>query len=576
MHIERVPNRNSPPAVLLRQSYREGGKVRKRTLANLSKLPDETVEGLRILLKGGQAIKNLEDAFEIIRSRPHGHVAAVLGSLRKIGLEQIISADPTRERNLVVAMIVARIIDPSSKLATCRGLNPETCTSTLGELLGVARADSDELYAAMDWLLEQQSCIEQSLAKKHLTEGTLVLYDVSSTYFEGETCPLAQFGYSRDGKKGKLQIIFGLLCNAQGCPVAVEVFEGNIADSTTLATQIEKVRTRFGIKRVVFVGDRGILTEARINQELKTVEGLDWITALRAPQIRQLVEQEYLQLSLFDERDLAEISSPDYPGERLIACRNPLLAAERASNREALLQATEIELDKIVAAVQREKRPLKGAANIGLRVGKILNRFKMAKHFRLEITDNSFRYERDTRNIGAEAALDGIYVIRTSVSHELFDSPETVRAYKSLSTVERAFRSYKTVDLKVRPIYHRLAVRVRAHVFLCMLAYYVEWHMRSVLATLLFDDDEQVCPQVQGGSPVAPASRSPHALSKTHSKRTEDNFPVHSFGTLLADLATIVKNRVQPKLSKAEVTFDKITCPTPLQQKALDLLGVPL
>lgn len=576
MHIERVPNRNSPPAVLLRQSYREGGKVRKRTLANLSKLPDEAVEGLRILLKGGQAIQKLEDAFEIIRTRPHGHVAAVLGTIRKIGLEQIIAAQPTRERNLVVAMIVARIIDPSSKLATCRGLNPETCTSTLGELLGVARADSDELYAAMDWLLEQQSSIEQSLAQKHLTEGTLVLYDVSSTYFEGETCSLAQFGYSRDGKKGKLQIIFGLLCNAQGCPVAVEVFEGNIADSTTLATQIEKVRTRFGIKRVVFVGDRGILTEARINQELRTVEGLDWITALRAPQIRQLVEQEYLQLSLFDERDLAEISSPDYPGERLIACRNPLLAAERAKNREELLQATELELDKIVAAVQREKRPLKGAANIGLRVGKILNRFKMAKHFRLEITDNSFRYERDIGNIGVEAALDGIYVIRTSVTHELFDSPQTVRAYKSLSTVERAFRSYKTVDLKVRPIHHRLAVRVRAHVFLCMLAYYVEWHMRSVLATLLFDDEQQVCLQVQARSPVAPASRSPHALKKTHSKRTEDNFPVHSFGTLLADLATIAKNRVQPKLSKLEVTFDKITCPTRLQQKALDLLDVSL
>ena len=576
MHIERVPNRNSPPAVLLRQSYREGGKVRKRTLANLSKLPDETVQGLRILLKGGQAIQKLEDAFEIIRSRPHGHVAAVLGTLRKIGLEQIISADPTRERNLVVAMIVARIIGPNSKLATGRGLNPETCTSTLGELLGVARADSDELYAAMDWLLEQQGSIEQSLANKHLAEGTLVLYDVSSTYFEGETCPLAQFGYSRDGKKGKLQIIFGLLCNAQGCPVAVEVFEGNIADSTTLATQIEKVRTRFGIERVVFVGDRGILTQARINQELKTVEGLDWITALRAPQIRQLVEQEYLQLSLFDERDLAEISSPDYPGERLIACRNPLLAAERTKNREELLQATELELDKIVAAVQREKRPLKGAANIGLRVGKVLNRFKMAKHFRLEITENGFNYERDTVHIAAEAALDGIYVIRTSVSHELFEAGETVRAYKSFSTVERAFRSYKTVDLKVRPIHHRLAVRVRAHVFLCMLAYYVEWHMRSVLATLLFDDEQQLYSRLPDDSPVAPASRSPKALRKTHSKRTEDNFPVHSFGTLLADLATIVKNRVQPKLSKVEITFDKITCPTRLQQKALDLLGVSL
>lgn len=574
MHIERVPNRNSPPAVLLRQSYREGGKVRKRTLANLSKLPDEAVEGLKILLKGGTAIDKLEEAFEIIRSRPHGHVAAVLGTLRKLELEQLIGSQRSRERDLVVAMIVARVIDPSSKLATARGLNPETCASTLGELLGVASANEDELYAAMDWLLEQQVYIETRLAQRHLEDGTLVLYDVSSTYFEGETCPLAQFGYSRDRKKGKLQIVFGLLCNAQGIPVAVEVFEGNTGDPSTLATQIEKVRHRFGLKRVVFVGDRGLITEARINEELKNIEGLDWITALRAPQIRQLVEQEYLQLSLFDQQDLAEIQSPDYPGERLIACRNPLLAAERARKREALLQATEQELNKVVAATNREKRPLKGAAAIGLRVGKVLNRFKMAKHFHLEITDNSFRYQRHSENIAAEAALDGLYVIRTSVSDKLFDSQETVRAYKSLSTVERAFRSYKTVDLKVRPICHRLANRVRAHIFLCMLAYYVEWHLRNALAPMLFDDEDKATVQALRKNVVSPAPRSDKAKNKVQKKRTTDDLPVHSFQTLLNDLATIVKNRVQPNLPGESVTFDKITCPTPLQQKAFDLLGV--
>ena len=574
MHIERVPNRNSPPAVLLRQSYREGGKVRKRTLANLSKLPDEAVEGLKILLKGGTAINNLEEAFEIIRSRPHGHVAAVLGMLRKLEVEQLIEEERSRKRDLVVAMIVARVIDPSSKLATARGLNLETCVSTLGELLGVASADSDELYAAMDWLLERQGKIEKSLAQRHLEDGTLVLYDVSSTYFEGETCPLAQFGYSRDRKKGKLQIVFGLLCNAQGIPVAVEVFEGNTGDPSTLAVQIQKVRHRFGMKRVVFVGDRGLITEARINEELRNIEGLDWITALRAPQIRQLVEQEYLQLSLFDQQNLAEIQSPDYPGERLIACRNPLLAAERARKREELLQATEQELDKIVLATNREKRPLKGAAFIGLRVGKVLNRFKVAKHFHLEITDNSFRYERHSENIAAEAALDGLYVIRTSVSDELFDAQETVGAYKSLSTVERAFRSYKTIDLKVRPIGHRLAHRVRAHIFLCMLAYYVEWHLRNALAPILFDDEDKATADVLRDSVVSPARRSDQAKSKVQKKRTADDLPVHSFQTLLKDLATIVKNRVQPKLPTKSVTFDKITSPTPLQQKAFDLLGV--
>jgi hypothetical protein len=516
----------------------------------------------------------LEDAFEIIRSRPHGHVAAVLGTLLKLQLEQLIAVAPSRERDLVIAMIVARVIEPSSKLATARGLSSETCTSTLGELVGVANASEDDLYEAMDWLLERQADIETSLAQRHLEDGTLILYDVSSTYFEGETCPLAQYGYSRDRKKGKLQIVFGLLCNAQGCPIAVEVFEGNTADPSTLAVQVEKVRHRFGLKRVVFVGDRGLITDARINEDLKTIEGLDWITALRAPQIRQLVEQEYLQLSLFDQQDLGEIQSPDYPGERLIACRNPLLAAERARKREELLQATFQELDKVVAATKRDQRPLKGAAQIGLRVGKVLNRFHMAKHFHLVITEHSFNYELIRENIAAEAALDGLYVIRTSVSDELFDTQETVRAYKSLSRVERAFRSYKTVDLKVRPICHRLPERVRAHIFLCMLAYYVEWHMRSSLAPMLFDDEDKALAEALRDSVVAPAISSVIAQSKRQKKRTLDDFPVHSFQTLLKDLATIVKNRVQPKLPGARVTFDKITCPTPLQQKAFDLLGL--
>lgn len=575
MHIERVPNRNSPPAVLLRQSYREGGKVRKRTLANLSKLPDNAIEGLRVLLKGGTAITSLDDAFEIQRSLPHGHVAAVLGTLEKVGLKSLISTESSRQRDLVIALIAARILDPASKLATARGLARETCGNSLGEILGVEEADSDELYEAMDWLLEQQGKIEENLAAKHLAEGTLILYDVTSTYFEGETCPLAQYGYSRDKKKGKLQIIFGLLCNASGCPIAVEVFEGNVNDSKTLGAVLEKVRHRFGIQRVVLVGDRGVLTSAQIQNSLKTVEGIDWITALRAPQIRELMEQKYLQLSLFDERDLGEIQSPDYPGERLIACRNPFLATERAAIREALLEATEKELEKNFTATTRENRPLTVAAAIGMRVGKVMNRYKVAKHFHIQITDNSFSYSRNKESIETEAKLDGIYVIRTSVEPEVFSSKETVRAYKSLSQVEQAFRCYKTIDLKVRPIYHRLASRVRAHVFLCLLAYYVEWHMRQRLAPLLFENEEL---SVVGkeDSVVVPVERQAARQRKAQRKRTLDDLPVHSFRTLLADLATIVKNRVQPKLPGVSLSFDKITNPTPLQQAALDLLGVSL
>lgn len=572
MYIERVPNRNSPPAVLLRESYREGSKVRKRTLANLSSLPDEAVDGLRILLKGGTAIENLPEAFEITRSRPHGHVAAVLGTLKNIGLHNTIAPESSRNHNLVVAMIVARIVDPVSKLATARGLDPATCSSTLGELLGVSLADEDQLYEAMDWLLSQQAEIEQRLAQKHLCENTLVLYDVSSTYFEGSSCPLAQFGYSRDKKKGKLQITFGLICNGAGCPVAVEVFDGNTGDPTTFTPQIEKVRSRFGIKHVIWVGDRGMITQARIKQDLQPVEGLHWITSLRCEQIRALVEQEAIQLSLFDQQDLAEISCADYPNERLIACRNPLLAEQRKTKREELLTATERELDKIVAATQRQKRRLVGAAQIGLRVGAALNQFKVKKHFQIEITDENFSYQRNPDSIATEAALDGLYVIRTDVSADTLDADSTVRAYKSLSSVEQAFRSYKTVDLKVRPIYHHLADRVKAHVFLCMLAYYLEWHMRKRLAPILFDDDSKVLPE--STCVVAPAVRSDAAIAKAQTKRTLDGFPVHSFQSLLTDLGTITNNRIQSTLSSTRMTFDKITTPTPLQQKAFDLLGV--
>jgi transposase len=575
MYIERVPNRNSPPAILLRESFREGNTVRKRTLANLSPWPPELVEGLQTLLRGGTAVKQLHDAFDIVRSRPHGHVAAVLGTLRHLDLERIIAPNPSHQRDLVVAMIVARLLEPRSKLATARGLNAETLAHTLGEALGLQAATADDLYYAMDWLFERQERIEKQLAARHLKDGSLVLCDVTSTYFEGRTCPLAHLGYSRDDKRGTLQIVFGLLCNRTGCPVAVEVFDGNTADPMTVAPQIAKLRQRFGLARIVLVGDRGLLTEARIRDELQPVAGLDWITALRSSAIQQLVSTGALQLSLFDQRDLAQITSPEYPGERLVVCKNPLLAAERARKRADLLHATERELEKIVTATQRPKRRLKGQDKIGLRVGRVLQRFKMAKHFQVIITEAEFTYGRDEERIAQEAALDGVYIIRTSVPDTTLDAEDTVRAYKALSEVERAFRSYKTVDLRVRPIYHYLAERVCAHVLLCMLAYYVEWHMRQALAPMLFDDDDKAAAEAQRTSVVAPAQPSAKARRKASRQRTDAGEPVHSFQTLLADLATIVKNRIEPKIAGTQ-PFDQVTRPTPLQQKVLDLLRVCL
>jgi len=559
---------------LLRRTYRQDGKVKHETLGNLSRLPAATIEVIRRAVRGDVLVAPAE-AFDVIRSRPHGHVAAVVGLGRKLGLPALLAASPSRERDLVEALIAARLLDPCSKLATARALGAETAESSLGESLGVADADEDALYAALDWLLARQARIEQALARRHLTDGGLVLYDVTSTYFEGRKCPLAKFGHPREGRRDKLQIVFGLLTNGAGCPVAVEVFEGNTGDPKTVPAQIQKLRERFRIARVVLVGDRGMLTDARLREDVRPIEGLDWITALRAPAIQALAAGGALQLSLFDQQDLAEITHPDYPGERLIVCKNPLLAEERARKRGELLAATERALAPIAAATARAKRPLRGQARIGLRVGKVLGRCKVGKHFTLEITDTSFRAARDEAAIAQEAALDGIYVLRTSVAAERLPTAEAVRSYKRLAAVERAFRSLKTVDLNVRPIHHRKADRVRAHVFLCMLAYYVEWHMRRVLAPMLFDDDDRAAGEAARRSVVAPAQRSPRAQAKALTKRTDEGEPVHSFQSLLRHLRTIVKDRLR-LTSNAAVEFDKITTPTPLQQRALDRLGVSL
>jgi hypothetical protein len=573
MYIETVPNRNSPPAILLREGWREDGKVKKRTLANLSKWPRAKIDALRRLLKN-EPLVGRDEAFDIVRSRPHGHVAAVLGTLKRLRLERLIAASASPQRQRALALVVARVLDPDSKLATARGLAEATARDTLAETLGVGDADEDDLYAAMDWLLERRDDIERRLAKRHLDDGALVLYDLTSVYLEGRKCPLAKRGHCRDGKRGKLQIEFGLLCDGEGRPVAVEVFDGNTADPMTVGVQIEKLRRRFGLKRVVLAGDRGMLTEARIREDVEPA-GLDWISALRGPAVRKLVESGAVQLSLFDETDLVEIRADAYPGERLMVCRNPLLAEERARKREDLLRATEALLDPIVAAAAREKWRLRGRDKIALRAGKVVNRYKMAKHFELDIGDDAFGYRRKAASIAAEAALDGLYIVRTSLPARELDAEATVRAYKRLGRVERAFRSLKTVDLKVRPVYHRTAGRVRAHVLLCMLAYYVEWHMRERLKPLLFDDEDPAAAEAARDSVVAPARVSESARRKAMSKRNAHGRPVHSFATLLGDLATVVSNTVAPRLPGAE-PFEVLTRPTPLQREAFQLLGVRL
>jgi hypothetical protein len=572
MYVAKVPNRGSPPAVLLRESYREAGKVKNRTLANLSAWPDARVDALSRVLKGQPpAAADLDEAFEITRSLPHGHVAAVLGTARQLGLDELLDPEPSRHRDLVMAMAVAQVIAPGSKLAIARGLRDATAASSLGGILGLGSCDEDDLYEAMDWLAARQDTIEDALAARHLAGGTLVLYDVSSAAFEGRTCPLGAIGHPKDGVRGRLQIVYGLLTSPEGIPVAIEVFAGNTGDPATVASQVTKVKDRFGITKVVLVGDRGMLTAARLREDVRP-EGLDWITALRAPQVKKLVRDGDLQLSLFDVQDLAEITSPDFPGERLVACMNPFLAAERARKRESLLAATEAGLAKIAAACARARAPLRGQDKIAVRADRVLNRRKVAKHFTTDITGDSFSYARNPDSIAAEAALDGIYVLRTSVGPGDLDSPEVVSSYKALAQVERAFRAFNT-DLDIRPIRHRTEDRVRAHVFLRMISYYLTWHMQARLAPVLFTDDDKPAAQAARHSPVAPAARSPKALAKAAAKRTGDDLPVHSFASLLTDLATICLNTITPA-DPALPGFRLVTTPTAVQRHALDLLGV--
>lgn len=569
MFIDVVPNRSSPPAVLLREAWREGKRIRKRTLANLSSLSAQQIDAMRRILRG-ESLVSATEMLEIERSWPHGHVAAVLGTLRRVGLEHMLASRRSPERDRVVGMIVARILNPGSKLATARGLGSATSSSTLAQELSLDDVKADDLYAALDWLEARQGRIETRLAGAHLAEGALLLYDVTSSYFEGHTSALGRLGHNRDQTGWQPQIVIGLLCAEDGCPVAVEVFPGNTSDPKTLKSAVTKARERFGVSRVVFVGDRGLLTEARIDAEFRGVEGLGWITALRAPAIQKLVESGDLQLSLFDERDLCEITSAEYPGERLMACRNPLLAEERRRKRQELLEATEHELAKIRAATARTRQPLVGRDRIGVRLGRVLGRFKMGKHFRCTITETAFSYTRDEASIEHEAALDGIYIIRTSVPATQLAATAVVASYKSLSQVERAFRTLKSADLEVRPIFHRKDERIRAHVLLCMLAYYVVWHMRRSLAPLLFTDEDPAAGMHRRASIVAPSERSEAAERKARRKRNSDGMPVHSFRTLLNDLATLVKNRVR----FGDNRFDRFTTPTPLQQRAYDLLGV--
>jgi transposase len=570
MYVARVPNRGSPPAILLRESYREDGKVKNRTLANLSRWPVDKVDALSQLLKGLPPKVDLAKAFEITRSLPHGHVAAVLGTAAGLGIAELIDPVRSRNRDLVLAMCAAHVIDPGSKLATARGLRCQTATSSLGEVLGLGGADEDDLYAAMDWALKRKDAIEKALAARHLVNGTLVLYDVSSAAFEGRTCPIAKIGHARDGVKGRLQIVYGLLCSTAGIPVAIEVFDGNTGDPKTLATQIDKLKKRFGLTQVCLVGDRGMLTSARIESELRPAQ-LDWITALRAPQIKALVEAEALQLSLFDEQNLIEIAHPDYPGERLVCCRNPILGAQRTRKRDELLAATEKELEKIAAATRRTRRPLRGREAIGLRVGKIINHYKMAKHFTIEITDEALTFSRKTDQINAEAALDGIYVLRTSLPEKTLPDGDVVLRYKGLEDVERFFRAMNS-ELDVRPIRHRLEDRVRAHVFLRMLSYYISWHMKQALAPILFQDHDKPAAATKRIDPVAAAERSDAALTKAARKRTQDDYPVHSFTSLLKDLETLCVNHIQP--ADDMPAFTKLTTPTPLQRRAFELLNV--
>jgi len=565
MYIETVPNRNSRPAILLREGWREGKKTVKRTLANLSDWPASQIENLRRVLRG-ETLISAQDRLATTHTSPHGHVEALLAMIHQLHLESVISSKRCRERDLVVAMIVQRLIDPCSKLATTRAWH----TTTLAEELGIADATEDELYAAMDWLGERQERIEKKLAARHLTEGGLVLYDVSSSSYEGRTCPLAHFGHNRDGDKQLPIIVYGVMTDGEGRPVAVEVYPGNTGDPTTVGDQVEKLRERFGLQRVVLVGDRGMLTQPQIDK-LQKHPGMGWITALKSGAIRDLVEQGALQLSLLDEKNLAEITSPDYPGERLVACHNPLLAEERARKRQALLEATEKSLTKIAQQVARRKKKPLTAAEIGLKVGKVLGRYKVGKHFDCRIGEGSFTWSRRPDSIEQEAQLDGIYVLRTSEAVERLSAEDTVRSYKRLAEVERAFRCLKGIDLLVRPIRHRTEERVPAHIFLCLLAYYLEWHLRQAWAPLLFEDEERK-EESQRRDPVLPAKPSPAAETKKRSHQTAEGFPVHSFRTLLAELASRARVTYEIKSADVTLTCKQVPQPTPLQARAYELI----
>ena len=563
MHIDIVPNRDARPTFLLRESYREGAHVRKRTLANLSALSTEQIEAIRAVLRG-EPLRPAGELFEAIQSLPHGHVQAVAVAMQRLGFSHLLSARAQPQRDLVCAMVAARILAPHTKLATTRWWH----TTTLAVDFGVADASEDDLYAAMDWLLQRQGTIQKKLAARHLGPGSLVLYDLSSSYFEGSCCPLAKLGYSRDGRRGTLQVNYGLLTEVRGCPVAVSVYEGNTADSQTFLPEVQRLRREFGIERMVMVGDRGMIAEKAI-AAMRESDGIGWITALKSVSIRALVEQKHLQLGLFDERNLLEFSSPDYPDERLVACRNPELAKLRAHKREELLCATEKNLEKIRSRVAAAK--LAGQDQIGVAVGQVINQYKVAKHFALTIAEASFAFQRQHDSIAAEAALDGLYIIRTSVAAVQMDAADCVRNYKALANVERAFRSLKTVDLKVRPIHHRTADRVRAHIFLCMLAYYVEWHMREAWRELMFADTEQQAKATR--DPVAPARRSASALAKARHHTLEDGTPAHSFRTLLEELATVVRNTCRTRGSGDDApTFEIVTTANPKQAHAVELL----
>ena len=565
MHIHIVPNRKAAPTVLLRESYRQGHKVCKRTLANLSALSPLQIQAIRASLRG-EVLQPVAQIFEICSSRPHGHVQAVSLAIQRLGLPALLASKPCRERELVLAMVASRIVSPATKLATTRLWH----TSTLAADFGVLDASEDDLYGAMDWLLAGQDRIQKKLASRHLKDDGLVLYDLSSSYFEGVCCPLAKRGYSRDGKRGSLQVNYGLLTDARGCPVAVSVFDGNTSDSTTFMPQVKRLREQFGIKRMVMVGDRGMISQKAIN-EISQDAGVDWITALRSASIRTLVEQKHLQLGLFDERNLLEISSPDFPGERLVACRNTELAKLRAHTRDDLLLATEQNLQKIKLRVDAAR--LAGKDKIGVAVGKCVNQYKVAKHFELTIAENSLTFTRKAESIALEAALDGLYIIRTSVKAERMDGATCVRSYKSLAQVERAFRSLKTMDLKVRPIHHHLEGRVRSHIFLCMLAYYVEWHMRQAWRGLMFADEDQAAKVTR--DPVAPARRSDAALKKVARRTLEDGSPVHSWHSLMADLSTIVRNACRAPNGPADApAFEITTTPNPKQIRAFELIGL--